>query len=63
MAYFDAHYVPWHVTERDSREDPGTRGDWCLIFACTDAVRRVWDYPATWRNLSPEDLTALSWRR
>ena len=61
--YVDAEGVHWRVTERDARGDPGARGDHCLIFASSDAVRRVWDYPAAWRGLSSLALDALSWRR
>jgi hypothetical protein len=63
VEFLDAAYVHWRVTERDARGDPGAHGDWCLIFACRDAVRRVWDYPPGWRDLPPDALVALSWRR
>jgi len=63
VEFLDAAYVHWRVTERDARGDPGTQGDWCLIFACDDAVRRVWDYPPGWRDLPADALVALSWRR
>ena len=53
----------WRVTERDAANDPGARGTHCLIFACEEAVRRVWDYPSTWRDLSPEALAELSWQK
>jgi hypothetical protein len=32
-----------------------------LIFESDDTVRRVRNFPATWRELSDEDLFALSW--
>jgi hypothetical protein len=34
-----------------------------LIFANAEVVRRVWDYPADWRELSADELLAVSWRR
>ena len=49
--------------ERDARRDPGARRDRCLLFACADAVRRVWDYPPDWRDLPAEALAALSLRQ
>jgi hypothetical protein len=62
--HFDDHrHVRWTVIERDARRDPGARGEWCLIFMCTDAVRRVWTYPSGWRDLAPAALLALSWGR
>ena len=63
VEFVDAASVHWRVTERDARSDPGSRGDCCLIFACGDAVRRVWDYPPAWRELSAAALVALSWGR
>ena len=61
VSFVDRNQVRWRVTERDARYDPGSRGHWCLIFACDDAVRRVWVYPARWRSLSPSELEVLSW--
>lgn len=63
VEFLDATYRRWRVAERDARADPGARGDTCLIFACDDAVRRVWEYPAEWRELTAEALVALSWCR
>ena len=63
VQYVDASNVRWRVTERASRGDPGSRGDFSLIFECDDAVRRVWEYPVGWRTLSSEALVALSWRK
>ena len=59
--FTDAGFVPWQVVERDSRRDPGRRGDTCLIFSSADVVRRVWHYPAAWRQLTDIELEALSW--
>lgn len=33
-----------------------------LVFESDQVVRRVRDYPANWRDLSDDDLLALSWR-
>lgn len=60
--FVDALSVVWRVVERDARADPGHRADRCLLFASRDAVRRVWNYPATWRELDDAELEALSWR-
>ena len=61
--FVDNDDVLWTVTERDAFEVPGKRGDRCLIFASSDAVRRVWDYPVGWRDLLTPSLIALSWSR
>lgn len=53
----------WRVSERNARHDPGARAEWCLVFSCEGAVRRVWGYPAGWRELSADALIALSWGR
>ena len=55
----------WRVREGDCppgmAAPPGrTR---CLIFESESVVRRVWDFPADWRRLAPEELLAVSWRR
>ena len=59
--FVDGERVPWSVSERDSRHDSGAPCDWCLIFASENAIRRVWIYPSSWRQLSASDLEALSW--
>lgn len=58
----------WRVREIDCPPDfplpdvaAGRRH--CLIFESEDAVRRVWDFPPTWRVLSAAELIALSWNR
>ena len=61
--FVDKEHVPWTVTERDAHDVPGKRGIRCLIFASPDAVRRVWEYPADWRDLLTPSLIALSWSR
>jgi hypothetical protein len=58
--YRAADFSCWSVTEIAGNvlARPGQR---CLIFASADAVRRVWSYPAEWRELSDAELEALSW--
>ena len=63
VEFLDTLGVRWRVMERDSRRDPGTRGDRCLIFVSNEAVRRVWIYPVGWRELPAAALAALSWQR
>jgi hypothetical protein len=48
--------VEWHVREVSAVSVPGSQGERCLIFDSEMSVRRVWDYPATWSELSDEEL-------
>jgi hypothetical protein len=59
--FTDEDAMLWTVTEREGHAVPGSRGSRCLIFDSPEAVRRVWDYPAGWRDLLPPSLIALSW--
>ena len=61
--FLDNEAVLWTVTERDTHDLPGNRGARCLIFASPEAIRRVWEYPAAWRDLQTPGLIALSWSR
>lgn len=63
VEFIDPNQIAWRVTERNTRGDPGARGVRCLIFACAEVIRRVWEYPDDWRTLSAAELFALSWRR
>jgi hypothetical protein len=63
LSFMDTLHVVWCVREREAGNDPGSCGHHCLIFECADVVRRVWEYPAFWRQLGPEALIVLSWRR
>ena len=63
IEFRDDAQTRWRVSERDCRKDPGTHGEWCLLFTSDDAVRRVWEYPNDWHLLSAVALTALSWQR
>ena len=49
---------PWTV-----REDLRCPHDPSLVFENTSVARRVREYPANWRELSDEQLYALSWSR
>ena len=55
--------VEWTVTECDGAKVPGGRGARCLIFASSEAIRRIWDVPTDWYTLPDTALFALSWRR
>ena len=50
----------WRVYEISNRPSMGTGRS--LIFVSEQGFRRVYDYPADWRTLSPEQLSDLSWR-
>jgi hypothetical protein len=52
--------IEWHVREVSAAGIPGTQSDRCLIFDSEMTVRRVWDYPASWSELSNEDLWRLA---
>lgn len=60
VEFVDPDNVRWRVTEREARRTPGARGEWCLVFACADSWRRVWDYPPGWRDLPVADFVVLS---
>lgn len=34
-----------------------------LIFVSEHGFRRVYNFPPNWRELEPDELLALSWRR
>jgi hypothetical protein len=51
----------WSVGERGEGEGSAKRMS--LVFASNDSARRVREYPANWRDLSPVELESLSWRR
>jgi len=52
--------VEWHVREVSAASVPGSNSERCLIFDSDATVRRVWDYPAAWSELSDEDLWHLT---
>ena len=59
----DASGIRWRVTEVCGDRVPGARGDACLVFECDTAIRRVWHYPSSWRDLPPAELIRVSWGR
>ena len=59
--YVDSLGTDWRIYEVASKNVPAPRGRNCLIFESSQAVRRVWNYPANWENLSTDELSALSW--
>ncbi len=58
--FADAEGTRWHAYEQAFSEYDRRRG-LSLIFASDAAVRRVRDYPESWRTLSDAELLALSW--
>jgi hypothetical protein len=56
--FFDG--VEWHVREISATGVPGSPGERCLVFDSEMSVRRVWDYPASWNELSDDDLWRLA---
>jgi hypothetical protein len=52
--------VEWHVREVSAASVPGSNSEHCLIFDSEMTVRRVWDYPAAWSELSDDDLWHLT---
>ncbi|HEX5829756.1 MAG TPA: hypothetical protein VFY16_02170 [Gemmatimonadaceae bacterium] len=61
--FLDSSGVRWIVSERDAAHVPGGLARRCLIFESAAAVRRVWSFPDSWRELTDEQLAALSWKR
>src|SRR5829696_6442285 len=51
--------VEWHVHEVDAGKVPGSRSSRCLIFDSEGIVRRVWEYPSTWAELSDDALWGI----
>jgi hypothetical protein len=54
----DANGVTWWVHEVNG-EHLGTVGAMCLLVVSANELRRVWKYPADWRELSAPELLAL----
>jgi hypothetical protein len=51
--------IRWTVRKVDSSRQPGSRRPTCLIIECDGVVRRVWDFPASWRELSDDEIWSL----
>ena len=62
VEFHDADGVRWSVREASPSHVAAHVGRTSLIFESAVAVRRVWNYPEDWRAMSPEQLSALSWR-
>ena len=63
VLFRDSHGGIWEVHEvLVAPSSPWARGDRCLLFRSPGTIRRVWNYPAEWRELAPPDLEALSWQ-
>jgi hypothetical protein len=62
-SYIDRDGLTWEVREVAGVDVPGARGGRCLVFESPVVIRRVWDVPPDWRALSPDELSALSWRK
>ena len=60
---FVADGEPWAVAELATDGRPWARRERCLVFMSDRLMRRVWDYPDTWRALSDAELFAVSWGR
>lgn len=54
--------VQWTVREYASSGPSDDNAVPCLVFECSDAMRRVRAYPANWRGLGRAELLALSWK-
>lgn len=52
----------WRVREVDARCVPAAQGDRCLIFDAESVVRRLWVYPAEWRQMPGDELLRLAAR-
>ena len=65
LIYLDAANVEWSVVEVavDLAAVPGARRAHCLIFSRKDCIRRVWGYPAGWRQFDAAALESLSSQR
>jgi hypothetical protein len=61
LCFVDSLGTDWRIYEVASVNVPAPRGRNCLIFESAQAVRRVWNYPSNWHNLSTDELSALSW--
>ncbi len=59
--FADRAGVEWRVTEVPAAAVPAAKGPACLVFHSDTAIRRVWRYPANWRQLSDTELEVLSW--
>jgi hypothetical protein len=61
--FVDSEGVEWEVVELEGSTVPAARGVRCLVFRSSSAIRRVWNYPASWAELGIPQLIDLSWSR
>lgn len=52
----------WSVHEAAVGPVAWAHGPHCLVFHSDAMIRRVWHYPAGWRELSDDELETLSWQ-
>lgn len=50
----------WYVREIDATQLPGAPRPSSLVFECDAAIRRVWIFPANWRQLDDASLWRLT---
>lgn len=43
--------------------EAGLNDEKCLVFDTIDTFRRVRHYPDNWREMTPDELLALSWKQ
>jgi hypothetical protein len=51
--------IEWEIYEQDTTRTPGATHSSSLIFSSQDLVRRLWQYPANWLQLSDRELLTL----
>ena len=61
MALTDAEGKQWVAYEVEGSTVPAARGPHCLVFECDTTIRRVWNFPESWYELSTPDLWKVSW--
>lgn len=61
--FTDGAGVEWEVMEVPGTRVPAARGERCLIFSSSTAIRRVWSYPESWVGMDAAQLFDLSWNR
>ena len=49
----------WRIREKNMGTVPGAHASRCLICESDDVVRRIWNYPENWRELSDDELLRL----
>ena len=57
--WVDASGREWHVYERGGSADSRVAGQSSLVFDTEGLVRRLWQYPPSWADLSDDALLGL----